>query len=120
MKRIFSLSIIALAAVAAGAQDKWSLDSCINYAVSHSISVKNAQVQKDLAELSVTEAKDAFLPNVSANASQSFNFGRGLTNENTYENRNTSSFSWGASMSLPLFDGLSNVRQLKYAKINLQ
>lgn len=120
MKRIFSLSIIVLAAVAAGAQDKWSLDSCINYAVSHSISVKNAQVQKDLAELSVTEAKDAFLPNVSANASQSFNFGRGLTNENTYENRNTSSFSWGASMSLPLFDGLSNVRQLKYAKINLQ
>ncbi len=121
MKKIISAIICAFAALTSvNAQNEWSLDSCINYAISHSISVKDAQLQKDLAELSVTEAKDAFLPNVSANASQSFNFGRGLTNENTYENRNTSSFSWGANLSLPVFDGLSNVKQLKYAKINLR
>lgn len=120
MKKIFS-TIIAFAAIAsAGAQTKWSLDSCINYAISHSISVKNAQAQKDLAELSVTEAKDAFLPTVNASASQNFNFGRGLNNENTYENRNTSSFSWGANLNIPLFQGLSDVKQLKYAKINLR
>ena len=120
MKHLIASFIILLTAGATSAQTKWSLDSCINYAISHSITVKNAEVQKDLAELSVTEAKDGFLPTVSANASQSFNFGRGLTNENTYENRNTSSFSWGANLNLPLFQGLTNVRQLKYAKINLR
>ena len=71
-------------------------------------------------ELSVTEAKDRFLPTLSAGANQSWDFGRGLTSENTYANRNTSMFGWNANLSLPLFQGLSAVRQLKYAHANLK
>lgn len=98
----------------------WDLDSCINYAVNHNISVKNRNIEKMSAEVDVTSAKNKFLPEVSANASQSFNFGRGLTAENVYANRNTSNFQWGASISLPLFQGLSTVRQVNYAKANLR
>lgn len=100
--------------------ESWDLDSCINYAIRHNITIKSRNADCISAELDVTEAKNRFLPELSANASQSFNFGRGLTSENIYANRNTSNFQWGAQLSLPLFQGLSAIRQTKYAKANLQ
>lgn len=98
----------------------WTLDQCVDYAVEHNLTVQMRENSVASAELSVTEAKSRFLPNVSANAGQSWNIGRGLTSQNLYANRNTSSFNWGASLSLPVFSGLSRVRQLDYAKANLK
>lgn len=103
-----------------GRTEVWSLDSCISYAVSHNLTVKSHEVNVMGAELGITEAKDNFLPNVSAGAQQSFSFGRGLTSDNMYANRNTSQFGWSVQMSLPLFQGLRNVRNLDYAKANFR
>lgn len=119
MKKIVFLSLFLLPASLMAAEP-WSLDSCINHAVTHSISVRQAMIERQNADYSVTEAKDRFLPELNAQAGQSFNFGRGLTSENTYAQRNTSNFQWGVSMNMPLFQGLSAVRQLKYSKLNLQ
>ncbi len=115
------MTAMALAAVAsAGAVEPWSLDSCVNYAISHNITVQSRILEAEGGRLSVTEAKDRFLPTVSGYGSQSFSFGRGLTAENTYANRNTSSFSAGAQLSLPIFQGLAGVRRLDYAKASLR
>jgi len=102
------------------AAEPWSLDSCINYATMHSVSVRQTILEKQQGEYAVTEAKDRFLPELSASAGQSFNFGRGLTAENTYAQRNTSNFQWGVSLNVPVFQGLGAIRQLKQSKINLQ
>lgn len=123
LKAFFPLLFAAMlvsVALPAGAQRPWSLDSCISYAVSHNISVRNAELNALSGEYDVTEAKDRFLPELSGYASQNFNFGRGLTADNTYANRNTSSFSVGAQLSLPLFQGLSAVRQLGYSRTSLR
>lgn len=96
----------------------WSLDSCISYAVSHNLTVKNHQLNVISGNLDITEAKDNFLPDISAGAQQSFSFGRGLTADNMYANRNTSQFGWSVQMSMPIFRGLRNVRNLDYAKTN--
>lgn len=98
----------------------WSLDSCINYAIEHNINVRTRALERVNAGLEITEAKDRFLPQLSAGVSQSFAFGRGLTSENTYANRNTSNFGWSVNFSLPIFQGLSAVRRLDYAKANLR
>lgn len=98
----------------------WTLDECIAYAIEHNLTVKGRELEMKSGELEITESKNAFLPNVSASASQSFNFGRGLNSQNTYENRNTSSFQWGLSANMPLFQGLQDVRRLKYSQINLR
>lgn len=118
-------SIIAplLAVVMSGsatADETWTLQRCVDYALENNLTVKNSRLQVDQSEIDVTSAKDAFLPTLSASASEGFNFGRGLTSDNTYADRNTSSFQWGVNMSLPLFQGLSDVRQLKVAKSAMQ
>lgn len=104
----------------ATADETWTLQRCVDYALENNLTVKNSRLQVDQSEIDVTSAKDAFLPTLSASASEGFNFGRGLTSDNTYADRNTSSFQWGVNMSLPLFQGLSDVRQLKVAKSAMQ
>ncbi len=103
-----------------GSARTWSLEDCVNYAIENNISVKTQELQVKRGELDIVAAKDRFLPSLDASASQSFNFGRGLTSENTYADRNTSNFQWGVNFSLPLFQGLSEYRRLNYAKSSLQ
>lgn len=117
MKRI--LIIIALIAAVKAQAQTWSLDSCVQYAIDHNINVRSTMIQLLSGEQEVTAAKDRFLPNLSVGANQSWDFGRGLTADNTYANRNTSMFGVNASLSLPVFQGLSNIRQLKYARTHL-
>lgn len=119
MKQCVLATIVLAATIHANATE-WSLDSCINYAIDHNITVRSRALDKVNGQYDVVEAKDGFLPQLGASASQSFNFGRGLTSENTYANRNTSNFQWGAQLSLPLFQGLSAIRRLDYAKASLR
>ena len=111
---------LALASAISSAAETWTLDRCINYALDNNLTVKSRKIEIQSGELDVTAAKDRHLPNLSANASQSFSYGRGLTSDNTYTDRNTSNFGWGVNMSLPLFQGLSAIRQTKYAQANLR
>lgn len=110
---------ISMAASAAACAQTWSIDQCIQYATEHNLTVRQREAGQLSAEQQVTEVKSSFLPTVNANAGQSWNIGRGLTSNNTYANRNTSSFSWGASLSLPVFQGMRRFKQLEYAKANL-
>lgn len=116
--RYLFLVIIATFCLNADAEI-WTLDSCINYASSHNINVRLSDANRMQAEQTLEDARSGYLPNVSANAGQSWNLGRGLTSQNTYANRNTSSFNWGLSASMPLFDGLRTPRRIDYAKVNL-
>ena len=92
MKRIIYSLLLTVGISQTVMADAWSLDSCVNYALSHNLNIKNAEISRMQSELSVTEAKDGFLPQLSAGAGQNWSFGRGLTSANTYANRNTSSF----------------------------
>lgn len=97
---IAGTAILLISSVSARGE-AWSLDSCINYAIDHNLDVRSALIERYKGDLNVTEAKDRFLPTLSAGAAQSWSFGRGLTAENTYANRNTSSLGWNANLSLP-------------------
>ena len=114
---ILASGIWSMESWAAGA---WTLDSCISYAMTHNVEVRQRINATRQGELAVTEAKDRVLPNLNGYGSQNFSFGRGLTADNTYANRNTNSFSVGAQLSLPLFQGLRVVRSIKYAETSLK
>ncbi|MDE6301033.1 MAG: TolC family protein [Muribaculaceae bacterium] len=121
MKNFLRLAVaagISLSTMYASAQT-WTLDSCVAYAVEHNIDVRRAVLEARQGQEDVTSAKDAFLPQVQGYASQNFSFGRALTADNTYANRNTTSFAAGAQLSMPIFSGLRNLRTKRRAETSL-
>lgn len=118
MKKCLLSIALGLSAIAVQAQE-WTLDQCVNYAIAHNLSIRTSELSVASAEQQVMDARSRYLPNLSAGAGQSWNLGRGLTAENTYANRNTSSFNWNASFNLPLFTGLSTERQVAYSRAAL-
>ena len=118
MKKI--LFVMLLCSAAASAQKPWSLQQCIDYAVEHNLQIRQSVVNSYKQELSVNTAKNSRLPDLNASASENLSFGRGLTAENTYTNRNTSSTSFSLGTSVPLFTGYRIPRTLELEKLNLQ
>ncbi len=98
---------------------EWTLEECVSYAIENNLSIKSQEISRMDAEQQVISAKDAVLPQISGQGSQSWNFGRGLTASNTYADRNTSTFSASVGLQLPLFNGLQTIRQIDYAKASL-
>lgn len=115
-----ALAVAAMAVMQPVWGVEWSLDSCINHAVSHNVGILQQELRIEEGRQAVAAAKDRFLPTVEASVSQSFNFGRALQVDNTYADRNTSNFGWNVGLGLPLFQGLSEYRNLKVAKANLR
>lgn len=111
---------LLLWAAGVSAQQKWDLQQCISHAQAHNIQLKQqAQVVKN-QEISLNSARNNRLPGVDASASQSFNFGRGLTIENTYVNRNTLSTSFSTNASMSVYDGGQITRNIQVQKLQLE
>lgn len=122
MKKISILiMLVVLVRLDLSAQDKqWSLRECCDYAIEHSISIKQQENHRRQQELQLSTAKNSRLPDLSASMGQNFSFGRGLTSDNIYSNTNTSNTSLGLNTSVPLFTGFQIPNQIKLAKLNLE
>ena len=114
---LFLLSAICLSIEAA---QSWTLRECCDYAVSHSISIRQQENQCRQQEIQLSNSVNSRLPNLSGSVSQNFSFGRGLTADNTYSNTNTSSTSFSLSTSVPIFTGFQIPNQIKMNQLNLE
>lgn len=118
---IYTLAfLLAAMVVSAQRQGAWTLRECIDYALENNITVKQQDVTRRQGEVELSTAKNSRLPDLNASASQNWSFGRGLTSENTYSNKNTSSTSLSLGTSVPLFTGLRIPRTIKLNKLNLE
>ena len=110
----------ATLALPATAQEPWSLERCIDYAVAHNITIEQYQLRTEQQTLQLQTAKASRLPDLSASAGQNFSFGRGLTADNTYTNTNTSSTNFSLGTSVPLFTGFQIPNQIALNRLNLE
>lgn len=104
----------------ANAQNTWSLKQCIDYAIEHNISIKQQENTVESNRIALNTSQSSRLPSLSASASQSMNFGRGLTADNTYANRNTMSTGFDMNSNIPLYTGGQISHDIKMKQINLQ
>ena len=103
----------------AQAQQAWTLRQCVDYAIAHNISVKQMQNTRELQALQLNTDKNSRLPDLNGSATQNFSFGRGLTAQNTYENKSTSSTSFTIGSTVSLFDGFRTRNTIKLSQLNL-
>ncbi|MBR1569533.1 MAG: TolC family protein [Bacteroidales bacterium] len=119
------LLVLALAA-GVGEEDMpdfsrpWTLRQCTEWAMDHNLTVARQENNVAGREIEQNTSHWSWLPSVSAQASENFNFGRGIGGDNTYErgNSSTTGFSVGANMSL--FDGGAIYNQIRLSNLNLE
>ena len=120
MKRILLFTLLVATAFSVQAQKVWTLDECINYAFEHNLDLSKTQLARQQAEYQWKVSKNAWLPTLNANAGEYFGFGQSPSYTGVYVSDNSSSTSFGANLSLPLFQGLSLYNTAKADALNLQ
>lgn len=120
MKKIAIILGAAAVALSARAQRTMTLAQCIDYAVANNISVKRYANTVEQQRVQLSTTKNSRLPDLSAGASQSFNFGRGLNANNNYVNRNTMSTGLNLQTSVPLLTGGRIPGEIAVGKLNLE
>lgn len=112
-------AIILLAIVMAmSAKAQITLQDCLLYARDHAhaniinrLDIQKAQLDKDISASNL-------MPYLGFSSSGNMSFGRNIDPEtNTYDNRRTLSTGFGLSLSIPVFDGLVSVNNMKAAKV---
>ena len=119
-KLLTALSISVLLANGTQAQEAWDLTRCIDYAIAHNLTVKQQEAARDKSEVELNTAKWSRLPDLNGSASHSFNFGRSLQANNTYQSINTQNTGLNLSTSVPLFTGMQIPNNIALSKLNLK
>ena len=87
------------------AQRVWTLEQCIDTALTNNRNMKLQRINYDSRNIAYQQSKNAQLPNLNGSVGQNFNFGRSLAVDNTYQNSNSQTTSFSISGGLNLFNG---------------
>lgn len=112
------IALIAFFIVARLTQAGMTLNDCLVYARDHAHRniVNSIEVRQAAADSCL--AASALMPEVDLSASGNMSFGRNIDPEtNTYDNRKTLYSGFVLQMTIPLFDGLVGVNNLRAARI---
>jgi outer membrane protein len=123
MKNLLSLflGILLVSTLSsADAQNAWSLQKCIDYALENNIQIKQQNLGAQYGETQVKQAKSDRLPNLNASVGNNYNFGRSLTYDNTYENQNSAQLNGSLSTNVTLYNGSVLSNTIKQRELDLQ
>ncbi len=114
---VFMLSFVSAETIA---QDEWTLERCISYAIENNIQIKQSALQQESARLDKTQSLAEMFPNLNANTGVNINFGRNIDpGTNTFVNEQVNSNSWNIASSVTLFNGLRLLNSFKQSQLDL-
>lgn len=116
-KNILLLLLIGLLSMQMTAQEKWSLNDCISYAIKNNQKLENTRISEALAAINYRQSKWNLLPGISAGTSAGISYGRSI-DPNTNSIVNTSFFNNNYSLgtSVELFRGFMLQNRIRYQK----
>ncbi|MGI6074592.1 MAG: TolC family protein [Fermentimonas sp.] len=105
-KILVTLLIINMMILNINAQQKYTLQECIDIALENNRNIKQQELTRQQREIAYSQARADLLPSINASAGQSFVFGRSIGIDNVYQNTNSSQTSLGIGADITIFDGL--------------
>lgn len=102
------------------AQKKYTLQECIEQALRSNTDIKRQRVQVERQAIETESQRFSRLPNLNADATQKFDFGRSLNRENTFDDSNSQSSSFSLSIELPIFTGFKISNTIAQHKLELK
>ncbi|HPB04896.1 MAG TPA: TolC family protein, partial [Prolixibacteraceae bacterium] len=120
MKKVALLLITIAIFMQSQAQEKWSLQKCIDYALSNNIMIKQTELNTQYRSNQYQQSKNERLPDVNAGLSQGFNFGRSLNIDNTYDNFSSSNTGLSVNSSVQIWRGGALNNTIKQREFELK
>ncbi|NBQ47324.1 MAG: hypothetical protein EBU33_02570, partial [Sphingobacteriia bacterium] len=118
MKQYFFL-LFSLLIFSSTAQNAWSLQECINYAMSHNISLQQTELSNQIRKNNATQNKAGILPSVNAGANHAYNFGKTIDRfTNTFANTQVLSQNFFVSGQVVLWSGLNQYNNIKASELD--
>ena len=111
------LLILILTASHLFAQDSWTLDECINYAVSHNLELKDLEYSRESGKESYRQSVRELLPTISGFSDYNISYGRS-TDPNTNDIVTSDFFSnnYSINSSIDIFRGFQKLNAIKASK----
>jgi outer membrane protein len=120
MKKLFLILIGLIASASAFSQRVWTLEKCIEYALTNNISIKQQMLQIEAGKASVLQSKLDLFPSLNAGAQHGYNYGKTVdryTNQFASNSVQTDNFYLGSQLTL--WDGFQKINQMKQNKVEL-
>lgn len=120
MRKHFLIIPLILLFTAAKAQEVWTLEKCVEYALSNNIQVKQQLLQVKNQQSLLLQNKLNLLPSLNAGASHGYNFGKTIdryTNQFATSRVQSDNFYLGSTVTL--FEGFQKINQIKQGKADL-
>ena len=106
-------------ALSGKAQEAWSLERCVEYALENNISVKQNELNADLAKENYNQSIANMAPSLNAGASHAYNWGQRIDPfTNTFATNRVRSNNLFISSQVTLFSGLQLQNTLKQNSLN--
>lgn len=118
MKYLFLLPAFFLSCFSI-AQTGWDLQQCINYALTHNLSLRQQGVNNEMNKNNTTQSKAQLLPSLNAGIMHNYNFGQTIDRfTNTFANTQVLSQNFYLSSSVVLWSGLSQINTIRANEYN--
>ena len=113
MYRLTTIFLFVFVSLQATGQTTYTLQQCIDSALAHNIPVKRAGLVRESAHVDWQQAKANVLPDLNANLSHGYYYGRTLSQSNVYVNANSNSGGYNINSNVTIFNGLTLQNRIK-------
>lgn len=111
------LFLLLLVSLPSSAQQSWSLDECINYAIMHNLELKNQEYTVASSKETHKQAVRNLLPSINGSASYDVRYGRSVDpNNNNIIDTDFFSNNYNLNSSLDIFRGFQRINSIKATK----
>lgn len=117
---LFTAILLMLLCFISGAQETWSFQQCVDYAMDNNILVKQQELNTQYTENALNQARSDRLPSLNGSLSNSLNYGRSLTYDNTYQNVNSSQINGYLASDITLWKGSVLTNSIRQRELDLQ
>ena len=121
MRKLTLSLLFAISFIALHAQEKWSLEKCIDHALTNNIQIKQRSLTIESSSSDILQSKLNLLPDLNGFANHGYNFGSSVDRyTNQFASQRVQSDNFNVSSSVTLFGGFQKVNQIRQNKLNLQ
>ena len=114
------VATLCLSSTTLMAQEEWTLERCLSYAIENNIQIKQSALQQESARLDKTQSLAQLFPSLNASTGFNMNFGRNIDpGTNSFVTEQVNSNNYWAGTSVTLFNGFRLLNSFKQSQIDL-